>query len=203
MKYSRRRCARRRNRSCRGCGRRLRTEPRRSRIWRSSSTREGYRRATSWTASPRCGPSGSKVLLALIARPKEDVETVRAFFRDLRGGGLGSPLLVVAARRPRSFGRSRSAFPARRASAAWPTAIRNLGIKVSAGLWPEFKARVNACFDDDSEACIAHLRLPVTYRRVTLTTNLLERLFGKGRRRLNIFPTASARGRRWSDIRRL
>lgn len=45
-----------------------------------------------------------------------------------------------------------------------------------------------ACFDDDFEACIAHLRLPVTHRRATRTTNLLERLFVEERRRLKIIP---------------
>jgi hypothetical protein len=38
------------------------------------------------------------------------------------------------------------------------------------------------CFDDDFEACIAHLRLPVTHRRSTRTTSLIERLFGEERR---------------------
>ena len=45
-----------------------------------------------------------------------------------------------------------------------------------------------ACFEDDFEACIAHLRLPVTHRRATRTTNLLERLFVEERRRLKIIP---------------
>ena len=44
------------------------------------------------------------------------------------------------------------------------------------------------CFEDDFEACIAHLRLPVTHRRATRTTNLLERLFVEERRRLKIIP---------------
>jgi transposase-like protein len=35
---------------------------------------------------------------------------------------------------------------------------------------------------------VAHLRLPVTHRRVTRTTNLLERLFVEERRRLKIVP---------------
>ena len=39
-----------------------------------------------------------------------------------------------------------------------------------------------ACCDDDFEACVAHLRLPVTHRRVTQTTNLHERLFVEERR---------------------
>ena len=87
-----------------------------------------------------------------------------------------------------------------------------------ADLWPEFKARVRACyqapsraiardlaegircdygavvpsavacFEDDFEACVAHLRLPVTHRQATRTTNLLERLFVEERRPLKIIP---------------
>ena len=45
-----------------------------------------------------------------------------------------------------------------------------------------------ACFEDDFEACIAHLSLPVTHRRFIRTTNLLERLFVEERRRLKIIP---------------
>ena len=75
-------------------------------------------------------------------------------------------------------------------------------MRLSADPWPEFKARVTACcqapsrpiarqlaagiradyanvlpsalacFEDDFEACIAHLRLPVTHRRFARTTNL-------------------------------
>src|SRR6516225_1181795 len=48
--------------------------------------------------------------------------------------------------------------------------------------------RARACFEDDIEACIAHLRLPVTHRRFVRTTNLLERLFVEERRRLKIIP---------------
>jgi putative transposase len=92
--------------------------------------------------------------------------------------------------------------------------MRNLAAKAPEDLWPEFKARATAayqapsrkiareladgvvadygtelanataCFMDDFEACIAHLRLPITHRRATRTTNLLERLFVEERRRL-------------------
>jgi putative transposase len=94
--------------------------------------------------------------------------------------------------------------------------MRNLAVKVPADQWLEFKALVTACyqapsraiardlragimadyaeslpaavkyFDDDFEACIGHLRLPVTHRRSTRTTNLIERLFGEERRRMKI-----------------
>ena len=50
--------------------------------------------------------------------------------------------------------------------------------------------RAVACFRDDFEACIAHLRFPVTHRRGIRTTNLLERLFVEERRRLKIIPNA-------------
>jgi putative transposase len=42
----------------------------------------------------------------------------------------------------------------------------------------------------DFEACIAHLRFPVTHRRAIRTTNLLERLFVEERRCLKIIPNA-------------
>jgi hypothetical protein len=45
---------------------------------------------------------------------------------------------------------------------------------------------------DDFEACIAHLRFPVTHRRAIQTTNLLERLFVEERSRLKIIPNAFA-----------
>lgn len=42
------------------------------------------------------GEEGRKVLLALMAGSKEDTETVRAFFQDMRARGLGDPLLVAS-----------------------------------------------------------------------------------------------------------
>jgi transposase-like protein len=45
------------------------------------------------------------------------------------------------------------------------------------------------CFQEDFEACIAHLRCPATHRKVIRTTNLLERLFGEERRRLRAVGT--------------
>jgi putative transposase len=42
------------------------------------------------------GEDGRKVLLHLMAGSKEDTETVRAFFQEMRARGLGDPLLVVS-----------------------------------------------------------------------------------------------------------
>ena len=164
------------------------------------------------------GSDGRKVLLALMAGSKEDVETVRAFFQDLRARGLGDPLLVVSDGAPGIIRAIEECFPRSGRQRCLAHRMRNLAIKVSTDLWPEFKARVTACyqapsraiarelasgiradyavatpsalacFDEDFEACVAHLRLPVTHRRVTRTTNLLERLFVEERRRLKIIP---------------
>ncbi len=45
------------------------------------------------------------------------------------------------------------------------------------------------CFEDDFEACIAHLHCPSKHRRYIRTTNLLERLFGEERRRMKAVGT--------------
>ena len=164
------------------------------------------------------GEDGRKALLALMAGSKEDVETVRAFFQDLRARGLGDPLLVASDGAPGIIGAIEECFPRSARQRCLAHRMRNLAVKVPIDLWPEFKARVGACyqapsraiarqlangvradyadllpsalacFEDDFEACVAHLRLPVAHRRVTRTTNLLERLFVEERRRLKIIP---------------
>jgi putative transposase len=73
----------------------------------------------------------------------------------------------------------------------WPSpyGTRDLAAGVVADYGREHERAV-ACFMDDFEACIAHLRFPVTHRRAIRTTNLLERLFVEERRRLKIIPNA-------------
>ena len=163
---------------------------------------------------------GRKVLLHLMAGSKEDAETVSAFFQDMRARGLGDPLLVVSDGAPGVIKAIDVCFPRSIRQRCLAHRMRNLAAKVPEDLWPEFKARATAayqapsrkiareladgvvadygtelanavgCFMDDFEACIAHLRLPITHRRATRTTNLLERLFVEERRRLKIIPNA-------------
>jgi putative transposase len=47
-----------------------------------------------------------------------------------------------------------------------------------------------ACFEEDFEACVAHLAFPVTHRKAIRSTNLLERLFEENRRRTKVLPHA-------------
>ena len=163
---------------------------------------------------------GKKVLLSLMAGSKEDAETVSAFFQDMRARGLGDPLLVASDGAAGIIKAIETCFPRSARQRCLAHRMRNLAAKLPEDLWPDFKARVQAayqapsraiardlaeglvadyeaelpsavaCFQDDFEACIAHLRLPVTHRRATRTTNLLERLFLEERRRLKIIPNA-------------
>ena len=164
--------------------------------------------------------SGAKVLLHLMAGSKEDAETVSAFFQDMRRRGLGDPLLVVSDGAAGIIKAIETCFPRSARQRCLAHRMRNLAAKVPEDLWPQFKARATAayqapsraiardlaaglvadyeaelpsataCFMDDFEACIAHLRMPITHRRAIRTTNLLERLFVEQRRRLKIIPHA-------------
>jgi transposase-like protein len=155
-----------------------------------------------------------------MAGSKEDAETVVAFFQDLRARGLGDPLLVVSDGAPGIIKAIETCFPRSARQRCLAHRLRNLAAKVPEDQWPDFKARaqaayqapsraiardlangvvrdheaelpsVVACFRDDLDACIAHLRLPITHRRAIRTTNLLERLFVEERRRLKIIPNA-------------
>ena len=138
----------------------------------------------------------------------------------MRARGLGDPLLVVSDGAPGVIKAIETCFPRSARQRCLAHRMRNLAAKVPEDQWPEFKARVQAayqapsraiardlaagvvadygrelpsavaCFEDDFEACIAHLRMPVTHRRAIRTTNLLERLFLEERRRLKIIPNA-------------
>ena len=164
--------------------------------------------------------SGGRVLLHMMAGSKEDAETVSSFFQDMRARGLGDPLLVVSDGAPGVIKAIETCFPRSARQRCLAHRMRNLAAKVPEDIWPEVKARIQAvyqapsraiardlakgvvadcekelssaitCFQDDFEACIAHLRMPVTHRRAIRTTNLLERLFVEERRRLKIIPNA-------------
>ncbi len=128
---------------------------------------------------------GKKVLPSLMAGSKEDAETVSAFYQDMRARGLNDPLLVVSDGAAGIIKAIETCFPRSARQRCLAHRMRNLSAKVLEDVWPDFTTRglaaglpsAVACFQDDFEAMIAHLRLPVTHRRATRTTNLLERLF--------------------------
>src|SRR5436305_7774532 len=161
---------------------------------------------------------GRRVLLHMMAGSKEYAETVTAFFEDMKRRGLNGPLLVTSDGAAGIIKAIEVCFPRGARQRCLAHRMRNLAAKVPEDVWPDFKVRAQAayqapsraiarelaagvvadygrkydsavaCFMDDFEAGIAHLRFPVTHRRAIRTTNLLERLFVEERRRLKIIP---------------
>jgi transposase-like protein len=164
--------------------------------------------------------SGTKVLLGLAPGTKEDTASCRDFLRDLKARNLDDPVLVSTDGAPGLIRAVEEVFPKSLRQRCLAHKMRNLEAKVPAEMWRELKGAAYAayqagspklaamakddfvsqyereypsatqCFLDDFEACVAHLQLPMSHRRVTRTTNLLERLFLEERRRTRIIPHA-------------
>jgi transposase-like protein len=75
------------------------------------------------------GEDGRKVLLHLIAGSKEDTETVRAFFQDMRMRGFGDPLLVVSDGAPGVIRAIEECFPRSARQRCLAHRMRNLAVK--------------------------------------------------------------------------
>lgn len=164
--------------------------------------------------------SGTKILLGLAPGTKEDTASCRDFLRDLKARNLVDPVLVATDGAPGLIRAVEEVFPRSLRQRCLAHKMRNLEAKVPGEVWREVKGAAyaayqggspklaelarddfvmqyerdypsaTACFLDDFEACIAHLQLPIAHRRVTRTTNLLERAFGEERRRTKIIPHA-------------
>ena len=164
--------------------------------------------------------AGAKHLLSLLPGTKEDTASCRDFLRDLKARGMNDPVLVATDGAPGLIRAVEEVFPqslrqrclahklrnlqskvpeerqrevipmARAAYQAPSPALARLAAEEFCKTWAKELPSAVACFEDDFEACIAYLKLPVAHRRVTRTTNLLERLFGEERRRTKIIPHA-------------
>jgi putative transposase len=163
---------------------------------------------------------GEKLLLGLYSASKEDTGSARECLRDLKARGMNDPVLVASDGAPGLIRAIEEVFPRSLRQRCLAHKIRNLGNKVPEERWREVRAHALAayqaispmaarnaagefrrlyekefpsavaCFEDDFEACIAYLRLPIALRKTTRTTNLLERLFGENRRRAKVIPRA-------------
>jgi transposase-like protein len=164
--------------------------------------------------------SGTKVLLGLAPGTKEDTASCRDFLRDLKARNLNDPVLISTDGAPGLIRAVEEVFPKSLRQRCLAHKMRNLEAKVPGEMWREIKGAAYAayqagspklaamakedfvaqyeadypsatkCFLDDFDACVAHLQLPISHRRVTRTTNLLERLFLEERRRTKIIPHA-------------
>lgn len=164
------------------------------------------------------GWSGRKILIHIAPGTKESTDCCREFLEELKRRGLHDPLLAATDGAPGLIRAVEEVCPALR-QRCLAHKMRNLAAKLPEDIRVEFVQAARAayqapspamaqalrvdlvarfaavapsavrCFEDDFEACIAHLYLPPSHRRVARTTNLLERLFGEERRRLKTTPT--------------
>ncbi|MBI3779542.1 MAG: transposase, partial [candidate division NC10 bacterium] len=162
--------------------------------------------------------SGRKVLLHLALGNRESYDAWLSFLHDLTGRGLGEPVLVCTDGNPGLRRALREVFPHALKQRCLVHKMRNLLGKLPKAaiaamkrlLRPVFEARdyptvlrkgreliarfrarfpsAMACLEEDLEACLVHLKLPREHRQRIRTTNLLERLFGEGKRRTKIIP---------------
>jgi putative transposase len=164
--------------------------------------------------------AGKKHLLSLSPGTKEDTESVSAFLQDLKRRGLRDPLLVTTDGAGGLIKAVEQTLPRSERQRCLAHKVRNIQSKTPEDQWPSLREHVRACYQapslavaqsmkddvvkrfekslpssvacflDDFEACIAHLRFPLNHRRAIRTTNMLERLFGEERRRTKVIPHA-------------
>jgi transposase-like protein len=163
--------------------------------------------------------SGKKVLVGLSPGLKESKDDCRDFLQDLQRRGLCEPVLIVTDGAAGLIAAVESCWPAALRQRCLAHKMRNLLAKVPEEIRAEFRTAAKAayqapspklaellredlvarytkqypsavrCFEEDFDACIAHLRCPPGHRKVIRTTNLLERLFGEERRRMKAVGT--------------
>jgi putative transposase len=161
---------------------------------------------------------GRKVLLHLAVGDKESAACWEAFLEDMKRRGLGDPLLaVIDGNRGvrKAIGRKLSHSLVQRCQVhkmrnvlnklphlARPTLKKLIQKAFTARTYEEGVAQARAiiaeyrdafpaamkCLDQDLEECLTALKFPFVHRKQIRTTNLLDRLFGEGRRRTKIIP---------------
>ena len=168
---------------------------------------------------------GQKVLLHLALGSRESYDAWLGFLHEMTTRGLQEPLLAISDGNPGLKKALREVFPHARRQRCQVHKLRNIlaklpqamraemarliapvfhaatydeGLRRGRALSARFQARypsAMACLEDDLEACLVHLQFPAEHHVRLRTTNLLERLFGEGRRRTKVigrFPTEAA-----------
>lgn len=166
--------------------------------------------------------NGKKVLLHLAIGDKESAACWEAFLEDMRQRGLDEPLLAVIdgnAGVRKAVGRKLPGTMIQRCQVhklrnivnklphvARP-AIRKLirkaftaaryeeGLAQARSVIEQYREQFPAamkCLERDLEECLTALKFPFAHRVQIRTTNLLERLFGEGKRRTKVIPRFSS-----------
>jgi transposase-like protein len=161
---------------------------------------------------------GSKVLLHMSLGNKESADSWLEHFRSLVSRGLLAPLTVTSDGAPGLIKAIEAMWPEAERIRCWVHKMRNVLDKVpddqretvkrllfdirDAPDHPTGQARARAfieqyksklpsavaCFEDDLEASLNHLKLPSLHHKSIRTTNLVERGFEEERRRSKVIP---------------
>jgi putative transposase len=161
---------------------------------------------------------GQKVLLHLEIGDKESTTCWETFLEDMKRRGLKAPLMTILDGNAGCRKAVKGKFPDSLVQRCQVHRMRNIitklpeaarpglkklihkaftaktyqdGLAQTRALIAQYQERFPAamkCLEQDLEECLTALKLPVTHRRQTRTTNLLERLFGEGKRRSKVIP---------------
>jgi len=161
---------------------------------------------------------GRKALLHLAIGDKESTVCWGAFLDDMKDRGLKDPLLVVIDGNAGCRKAVRNKFFTSLVQRCQVHKMRNVLCKLPETARPTLKRLIRKaftaktyregvdrlkgiiekyreafpealkCLEKDLEECLISLKLPLAHRRQTRTTNLLERLFGEGKRRSKVIP---------------
>ncbi len=162
--------------------------------------------------------NGKKVLLHLALGSRENYEAWLCFLRDMVDRGLRGPLLVVHDKHKALRRAVREVFPHAFKQPCLAHKMRNIlsklprkaqkemkplvhqvfhassyeeGLKLGKELIDRFKGTYTSameCLEEDIKDCLTYLKFPEAHWRSIRTTNLLERMFGEGRRRTKVIP---------------
>lgn len=169
--------------------------------------------------------NGKKVLLHLALGSRENHEAWLAFLHDMVARGLREPLLVVSDKHKALRRAVREVFPhafkqpclahkmrnilcklPRKAHKAMKPLLHRVyrassyeeGLRLGQELIARFKGIYTSameCLEEDLAECLTYLKFPEAHWKAIRTTNLLERMFGEGKRRTKViprFPTESS-----------
>jgi putative transposase len=161
---------------------------------------------------------GRKVLLHLAVGDKESTVCWKSFFQDMKGRGLTEPLLVIVDGNSGLRRAVRECFPnawvqrcqghrmrnvlcklpekarpglKRLLQKAFTAATHKKGLEEAQGIVAAYRdhfPEAMKCLATDLEEVLTTLRFPESHRKRIRTTNLLERLFGEGKRRAKVIP---------------
>jgi len=162
--------------------------------------------------------NGKKVLLHLALGSRESYDSWLCFLHDMTARGLKEPLLVTSDKHKGLKKAVREVFPHALKQPCLAHKMRNILCKLPKKIEKEIKSLIKQvyyasnyeeglrlgheliarfrdrypsameCLEEDLEECLTYLKFPQAHWKAIRTSNLLERTFEEGRRRIKVIP---------------